>query len=59
MRIFNIKEKYVDEYDLWLVILSESAFTFRSTVNILKGYSLVKIVFGRDVIILIKHKVDW
>ena len=59
MWTFNIKETYVYEYDPWLGILLASAFTIHSTSNMLKGYSLVQFAFGRDMILSIKHKVDW
>ena len=59
MWTYNIKETYVDEYDPWLVI-SESAYcTILSTTNGLKGYSSGKLLFGRDMIIPIEHKVGW
>ena len=59
MWTFNIKETYVDEYDPWLGILVAASFTIQSTSNMLKGYSLVQFAFGRDMILSIKHKVDW
>ena len=35
------------------------AFTIISTENGLKGYSPGQLVFARDMILLIKHMVDW
>ena len=35
------------------------AFAILSTENVLKGYIPGQLVFGRDMILLIKHKVDW
>ena len=34
-------------------------FAIHSTTNMLKGYTTGKLLFGRDMIILIKHKADW
>ena len=59
VRNFNISETYVDEDDPWMVILAAAYFSILSTANTLKGYSTGQLVFGRDMILLIKHKVDW
>ena len=59
MRTFNIKETYVDKDDPWLGILAVSAFVMTSTKNRLKGYSLDQLLFVRDMILPIKHKLDW
>ena len=59
MRIFNITETYVDKYNPWLVILAAAAFLINSTTNGLKSYSTVQLVFGIDMIIPIKHNMDW
>ena len=59
MRIFNIKETYVDEDDPWSGILSAAAFTIRQIKNMLTGYRSRQLVFGCDMILLIKHEVDW
>ena len=52
-------QTYVDEDEPWLGILAAVEFAIFSTTNRLKGYSPGKLVFGRDIIILIKHTVDW
>ena len=59
MQTCNIKQTYVDEDDLWLGILAAELLEIRSTSNRLKVYSLGQLVFGDDMILLIKHKVDW
>ena len=57
VRTCNITQTYVDEDDPWLWILA--AFAIFSTTNRLKGYSLGQQVFGRDIILPIKHTVYW
>ena len=59
MRNFNITQTYVDKGDPWSVILDVSEFAILSTTNSLKGYSPGQLLFVRDMIIPIKHKVDW
>ena len=55
----NITQTFGDKDDPWSVILSTSAFEILSTTNGLKGYSPGKLVFGSDIILLIKNKMDW
>ena len=59
MRTYNINQTYVDENDPLTVILSTAEFLIWSTTNRFKGYSLDQLIFGRDMILLIKNKVDW
>ena len=59
MQTFTITKKYVDKDDPCLVILAAAAFQICSTTNKLKGYSMVKLLFGCDMILSIKHEVDW
>ena len=59
MRDFDIKETYVNEDDPWLIILAVSSFAIISTTSRLKGYSPGQLLFGSDMIIPIKHNVDW
>ena len=59
VRAFNIKETYVDKNDPWLGILAAEALATYSTTNKLKAYSLFQLVFFRDMILLIKHKLNW
>ena len=59
MWTFNISETYVDKYyPLWS-ILAAAEFVIFSTTNMLKGHSPGQLVFFCDMIISIKHKVDW
>ena len=59
MRAYNIKDTYIDEDDLWLRILAVTVLVILSTENILKGYSMGQLVFGRDMVLTIKYTVDW
>ena len=57
MRTFIIKESFVDEDDLCSEIL-EATFTIRQTTNRLKAYCNCQLVFGCDMILLIKNEVE-
>ena len=60
VRTFNIfTQTYVDKNDPWKGILAAVAFAIRSTTNRKKGYSMGQLIFGRDMILLIKHRGDW
>ena len=59
VQTFNISQTYIDKNDPWTVILDAAAFAIFSTTNSQKGYSPGKLIFGRDMILLIKHRVDW
>ena len=59
LRNFNISHTYVDKDDPWLGILAAAEFSIISTTNRQKVYSPVQFIFGRDMILLIKHTVDW
>ena len=56
---FNITKTYVDEDDPWSEILAAAEFVIISKINRLRGYSTGQLVFGLNIIILIKHKVVW
>ena len=56
---FNITENNVYKDDSWLGILNAAVFAIHSTTNRLTFYSLGQLVFGRNMILLIKHKVTW
>ena len=55
----NITQSFVDEYEPQLGILAESEFSILSTTNRIKGYSPGQFIFGLDLILQIKHTVDW
>ena len=56
---FNIKQTFVDGDDTWFGILPADEFIIISTTNGLKGFSPGQLLFCRDMVLLIKHKVDW
>ena len=57
---FNIyTQTYVDKNDPWTGILAAAAFAIYSTTNRGKGYSPGQLIFGRNIILPIKHRVDW
>ena len=55
----NIIQNYVEKYDLWLGILASAEFAIFSKINGLKVYIPGQFIFGRDMIIPIKHTMDW
>ena len=59
MRNCNINQIYIDKVDAWLGILAAAEFAFCSTTNRLKGYSQVQLLFVHDIVLPIKHTVDW
>ena len=60
VRNFNIStQTYVGENDPWAGILAAAAFAIHSTTNMQKGYSPGQLIFGLDMILPIKHRVDW
>ena len=56
---FNIQQTYFYENDPWTCILAASEFVICSTTNGNKGYSPGQLIFGHDMILPIKHRVDW
>ena len=59
VRNFNVQQTYVDENDPWTGILAAAAFSIPSTPNRQKGYISDQLNFGCDMILPIKHRVDW
>ena len=60
LRTFNIStQTYVDEYDPWNGILSAAEFAICLTTNRQRCYSLGQWIFGHDIILLIKYRMDW
>ena len=58
VQTFNISQTYVDKNYPWTGILAASAFVICSTTNIQKVNSPVQLIFCRDMILQIKHRVD-
>ena len=59
MRTCIITQTYFQEDDPQSGILAAAQFENFSTTNRLKGYSPGQLVFGYDMILQIKHTVDW
>ena len=60
VHIFNISiQTYVGENDPWMGILAAAAFVIFSITNRPKFYSPGQLIFGHDMILPIKHTVDW
>ena len=60
IRTFNVSnKKYVGKDDPWMGILAAAAFVNLSTTNRQTCYSPGQLVFGCDMILPIKHRVDW
>ena len=55
VRTYNLQGNYLDKDDPWMVILSVTVFEIRSTVHILKGYTPGQLIFGRYMVLPIKH----
>ena len=58
LRACNNTQTYVKRDYPWLVILAAAAFVIFSTINSMKGCILCSLIFGRDIVLLIKHTVD-
>ena len=56
---FNIPQSYVEKDDPWSGILAAAAFAISPETNRIKVYSTGKLIFGCDMILPIKHMVDW
>ena len=59
VQTFNTTKTYIYEDDPCSGILAAEALAIRSTTNRLKVYSPGQLVFDRDTIIPLKHKVNW
>ena len=59
IRTFELEENYLDEEDPWKGILSATAFAVRSTFHTTLQNSPGQLVFGRDMILNIKHTANW
>ena len=59
IRTFKLESKYLDEDDPWKGILSATAFAVRSTFHTTLINTPGQLVFGRGMILNIKHKANW
>jgi len=59
IRTFELENNYLDEDDPWKGILSATAFAVRSTFHTTLRKSPGQLVFGRDMILNIKHVANW
>ena len=60
VQTYNIStQTYVDKNDPWTGILAAAAFAIFSTTNRQKVHNPGQLIFGRDMILRIKHRVDW
>ena len=60
VRTFNIStQAYVEKNYPCTGIVAAAAFVICSATNRQTGYSPGQLMFGRDMILLIKHRVDW
>ena len=59
VQTLNVTQTYFDEDEPWSGILDAAEFAIFSTIDRLKVYGPFQLVFGRDMIILIKQNVDW
>ena len=59
LRTFELENNYLDEKDPWLGILSATTFVIHSTYHTTTQASPGQLVFGRDMILNIKHIANW
>ena len=59
IRTFELEKNYLDEKDPWKGILSATAFAVRSTFHTTLQNTPGQLVFGRDMILNIKHEANW
>jgi cleavage and polyadenylation specificity factor subunit 1 len=59
IRTFELENNYLDEADPWKGILSATAFAVRSTFHTTLQNTPGQLVFGRDMILNVKHEANW
>jgi transposase InsO family protein len=59
IRTFELETNYMDDADPWKGILSATAFAVRSTFHTTLRNTPGQLVFGRDMILNIKHEANW
>ena len=59
IRTFELENNYLDEINPWKGILSATAFAVRSTFHTTLRNTPGQLVFGRDMILNVKHEANW
>jgi hypothetical protein len=59
IRTFELETNYMDEDNPWKGILSATAFAVRSTFHTTLKNTPGQLVFGRDMILNVKHEANW
>jgi hypothetical protein len=59
IRTFELENNYLDDNDPWKGILSATAFAVRSTFHTTLQNTPGQLVFGRDMILTVKHEANW
>jgi transposase InsO family protein len=59
IRTFELENNYLDEANPWKAILSATAFAVRSTFHTTLQSTPGQLVFGRDMILNVKHEANW
>jgi len=59
IRTFELENNYLDDEDPWKGILSATAFAVHSTFHTTLQNTPGQLVFGRDMILNVKHEANW
>jgi hypothetical protein len=59
IRTFELENNYLDDNDPWKGILSATAFAVQSTFHTTLQNTPGQLVFGRDMILNVKHEANW
>ena len=59
IRSYELEDNYMDEKDPWAGILTAAAFALRSTVHTTLKATPGQLVFGRDMMLNVKHEANW
>jgi hypothetical protein len=59
IQTFELENNYLDDNDPWKGILSATAFAVRSTLHTTLQNTPGQLVFGRNMILNVKHEANW
>mgnify|MGYP003513462981 FL=1 len=59
IRTFELESNYLDDANPWKGVLSATAFAVRSTYHTTLQNTPGQLVFGRDMILNVKHEANW